>query len=137
MDPNQLVSMHFEKSPKDFRFESWELEYLDIFEDMLACHEARVKAHNKSFDARNSPPSHTIPACGSSSSSPRSYPLEVSKIEGLPLHISASSFATKSSCPSRISSSTSHLSKHSSYKPRHSSLLTNSFTSLTHHTSFP
>ena len=43
MDPNQLVSMHFEKSPKDLRFESWELEYLDIFEDMLACHEARSR----------------------------------------------------------------------------------------------
>ena len=137
MDSNQLVSMHFEKSPKDLRFESWELEYLDMFEDMWTCYEARVKAHKKSSDTRNSPSSHTIPACDSSSSPPRGYPLEANKIKGLPLHISASSFVTKSSCPSTISSATSHLSKHSSYKPRHPSLLTNSFTSLTHPTSFP
>ena len=95
MDPNQLVSTHFEKSLKDFRIENWELEYLDMFEDMLACYEARVKAHNKSSDTRNSPSSHTIPACGSSSSSPRSYPVEASKIEGLPLLISASPFTIK------------------------------------------
>ena len=137
MDSNQLVSMHFEKSPKDLRFESWELEYLDMFEDMWACYEARVKAHKKSSDTRNSPSSHTIPACGSYSSPPRGYPLEVNKIKGLPLHISASTFVTKSSCPSTISSATSHLSKHSSNKPRHPSPLTNSFTSLTHPTSFP
>ena len=130
MDSNQLVSKHFKKSLKALRFESWELEYLDMFKDMLACHEARVEAHNKSSDTRNSTPSHTIPACGSSSSPHRSYPLEASKIEGIPLHISASSSSTKSSCPSIISSATSHLSKHSSYKPRHPSLLTNSFSLL-------
>ena len=134
MDPNQLVSMHFEKSLNDFRFESWELEYLDMFEDMWACYEARVKAHKKSSDTRNSPSSHTIPACGSSSSSPRSYLVEGSKIEGLSLQISASSSTIKLSCPSTILSATLHLSKHSSYKPRHPSPLTNSFTSLTHPT---
>ena len=137
MDPNQLVSTHFEKSLKDFRIENWELEYLDMFEDMLACYEARVKAHNKSSDTRNSPSSHTIPACGSSSSSPRSYPVEASKIEGLPLLISASPFTIKLSRHSTISSATSHLSKHSSYKTTHPSPLTNPFTSLTHPTSFP
>ena len=129
--------MHFEKSLNDFRFESWELEYLDMFEDMWACYEARVKAHKKFSDSRNSPSSHTILACGSSSYYPRSYPVEGSKIEGLPLQISASSSTIKLSCPSTILSATLHLSKHSSYKPRHPSPLTNSFTSLTHPTSFP
>jgi len=38
MDPNQLVSKHFEKSLKALTFESWELKYLDLLEDMLACY---------------------------------------------------------------------------------------------------